>query len=159
MCLVPQNDTIYLTSKEVQLFHRASAGPICPSSLLRLPAWCGLWRLFQQSTYRSIFWLYVITRIRKRVNASNLFPINTFYRPQAGWTMCSWRLLMAAFLFAGTIHIVISTSLWIAYLVICRKTVKIELYLMNETVPSNIDIEYATEYGTMRLQVVIWKRK
>lgn len=38
-------------------------------------------------------------------------------------------------------------------MVIYRKTVKIEMYLMNEQVPSNMDIQYTTDYGVMKLQV------
>lgn len=34
-----------------------------------------------------------------------------------------------------------------------RKTVKIEMYMMNEEVPSNMDIVYDTAYGSLKLEV------
>ena len=36
-----------------------------------------------------------------------------------------------------------------------RKTVKIEMYMMNEDVPSNMDIVYDSSYGSLKLQVRI----
>lgn len=40
-------------------------------------------------------------------------------------------------------------------MMIYRKTVKIEMYLMNDQVPSNMIIQYTTDYGVMKLQVDI----
>ena len=42
-----------------------------------------------------------------------------------------------------------------SFSVLIRKTVKIELYLIEEQIPANMNIQYSTEVGTMKLHVWI----